>query len=240
MNDNQLFLVTITALNILGGWVLGALVKHLPTAMYRHFHVCAPELRISRGWYLASKKTTLMGIMPLFTFLLACLSNSTSELIGGLFLLWVLMAIALIDAQHKLIPDLLSIPLMASGLLFSLYGGFASPLDSFVGAGAGYGVLWLIYAAYRAYTGIEGMGHGDFKLTAALGAWFGWSMLPAMLVMASLLTLIAIGIGSRLHNDSKNMEDPPELEVPYGPSLAAAGLITLILFLTGTVHWLSI
>lgn len=139
---------------------------------------------------------------------------------------WTLIAAAMIDWQTQLLPDTLVLPLLWLGLLLSLGhdAGFAlvDPATAILGAAGGYLVLWLIFHAFRLATGKEGMGYGDFKLLAALGAWLGWQALPMVLLMSSLAgaivggTLMATGLLER----GKPM--------PFGPWLALAGWLTLV------------
>jgi leader peptidase (prepilin peptidase) / N-methyltransferase len=135
---------------------------------------------------------------------------------------WSLLALAIIDLDTKLLPDSITQPLLWLGLACALFGLFAGDLTSAVlGAMAGYLSLWSIYWVFKLVTGKEGMGYGDFKLLAALGAWLGWQALPAVILLSSLLgatvgiTMIVTGLTKR--------SDP----IPFGPFLAGAGLIAL-------------
>ncbi|MDR0997055.1 MAG: A24 family peptidase [Zoogloeaceae bacterium] len=143
---------------------------------------------------------------------------------GAVLLLWTLLALAFIDFDTQLLPDDLTLPLLWLGLLFNLQNAFASSLSSAViGAVAGYLVLWLVYWSFKLLTGKEGMGYGDFKLLAALGAWLGWEMLPAIILLSDLAgSLIGIGL-IVLAKRGKN------IPIPFGPYLAIAGGIALFL-----------
>ena len=151
---------------------------------------------------------------------------------GACLLGWGLLAAGAIDFETRLLPDPLTIPLLWLGLAFNLGGTFAPLPDSVIGAMAGYGVLWAVYHGFRLLTGREGMGYGDFKLLALLGAWLGWPALPAVLLLASLagvltgVTLVVRGRASR---------DTP---LPFGPYLAVAGLFVLYGGDTLAVAWL--
>lgn len=162
------------------------------------------------------------------------------ELLGGLFgiaavahfglgtagvsaavLLWALLALTAIDLDTQLLPDAITLPLLWGGLAVNLFGTHAALGDAVVGAMAGYLSLWSVYWAFRLTTGKEGMGYGDFKLLAALGAWLGWQMLPLVILLSSLVGAavgIALMIGRRLGRD---------VPIPFGPYLAAAGAIAL-------------
>jgi leader peptidase (prepilin peptidase)/N-methyltransferase len=147
---------------------------------------------------------------------------------AALLLTWVLIALAGIDIDHQLLPDNMTLPLVWLGLLLSLaqaipaIGLPVDPRSSIIGALAGYLSLWSVYHAFRLLTGKEGMGYGDFKLFAALGAWLGWQMLlPIILLAAStgaVLGILMIVVRGRDRN----------IPIPFGPYLAAAGWIALM------------
>jgi len=141
--------------------------------------------------------------------------------LGALLLIWALIALAFIDLDTQLLPDNITLPLTWIGLLFNLNGTFATINDAVIGAVAGYMSLWLVFQAFRLITGKEGMGYGDFKLLAAIGAWLGWQMLPMTILLSSVVGA-AVGIG--LIVLSRHGRENP---IPFGPYLAAAGLIAL-------------
>ena len=145
-----------------------------------------------------------------------------AQLAAALALTWALVALSVIDLRTQLLPDAITLPLLWLGLLLSLRGTFVPPAASIVGAAAGYLSLWLVYHAFRLATGKEGMGHGDFKLLAALGAWFGWQALP-MLVLLSAVVGAIVGIGLIvLRGHDRNVP------IPFGPYLALAGWLVLV------------
>ncbi|WAG10683.1 A24 family peptidase [Aeromonas dhakensis] len=166
---------------------------------------------------------------PLVELLTALLSQVVAAtfppgwaLLAALLLTWVLVALTFIDLDKMLLPDQLTLPLLWGGLLFNLAGGFVPLADAVIGAMAGYLVLWSLYWAFKLLTGKEGMGYGDFKLLAALGAWLGWQALPIVLLLSSLIGAI-IGISLillRNHHQGK--------PIPFGPYLAIAGWIALL------------
>ncbi|WP_269449129.1 prepilin peptidase [Massilia endophytica] len=135
---------------------------------------------------------------------------------------YLLIAMTFIDADTQLLPDDLTYPLLWAGLLMNLNGTFVPLQDAVIGAAAGYLVLWSIYWLFKLLTGKEGMGYGDFKLLAALGAWLGWLMLPTIILLSSLVGAI-VGIGLIVF--AKRGRNNP---IPFGPYLAAAGLIALL------------
>ena len=166
---------------------------------------------------------------PLVELLTALLSVAVAMVISpgwgtlaALLLTWVLVALTFIDLDKMLLPDQLTLPLLWGGLLFNLIGGFAPLADAVIGAMAGYLVLWCLYWAFKLLTGKEGMGYGDFKLLAALGAWLGWQALPIILLLSSLVGAI---IGISLIALRKHHQGNP---IPFGPYLAIAGWIALL------------
>ncbi|PAV47885.1 prepilin peptidase [Pseudomonas sp. HAR-UPW-AIA-41] len=139
-----------------------------------------------------------------------------------LLLSWGLLAMSLIDADHQLLPDVLVLPLLWLGLIVNQYGLFAPPGDALWGAVAGYLSLWSVYWLFKLLTGKEGMGYGDFKLLAMLGAWGGWQVLPLTLLLSSLVGAVLGVIMLRLRNAESSTP------IPFGPYLAIAGWIALI------------
>jgi len=135
---------------------------------------------------------------------------------------WALIALSMIDLDTQLLPDDINQPLLWAGLVANLFGTFVSLQEAVIGAMAGYLSLWCVFHAFRLATGKEGMGQGDFKLLAALGAWLGWQALPIIVVVSAfvgaLVGLTLIGLGR--HDRAQPM--------PFGPFLAVAGWLYLI------------
>ncbi|ELB2790758.1 prepilin peptidase [Aeromonas hydrophila] len=176
----------------------------------------ACQAPISARYPLVELLTALLSLVVAATF------APGWGLLAALLLTWVLVALTFIDLDKMLLPDQLTLPLLWGGLLFNLTGGFAPLADAVIGAMAGYLVLWSLYWAFKLLTGKEGMGYGDFKLLAALGAWLGWQALPIVLLLSSLVGAF-IGIGLillRNHHQNK--------PIPFGPYLAIAGWIALL------------
>jgi leader peptidase (prepilin peptidase) / N-methyltransferase len=134
---------------------------------------------------------------------------------------YLLIAMTLIDVDHKELPDDLTYPLLWLGLLINLDGGLVPLREAVLGAAGGYMVLWVVARAYQLVRGQIGMGEGDFKLLAALGAWFGWKMLPALILLSSFVGA-AIGIAMIAIGRTKKGQ-----HIPFGPYLAGAGMIAL-------------
>ncbi|MBW8306703.1 MAG: A24 family peptidase [Thiobacillus sp.] len=165
---------------------------------------------------------------PLVELLTALLSAAvawtwgvSAQTLGALLLVWTLVALAFIDLDTTLLPDSLTLPLLWLGLLFNLGGHFASLPDAVIGAIAGYGVLWSVYWLFKLVTGKDGMGYGDFKLLAAIGAWLGWQMLPVTLLLSSVVGA-AIGIAMIVL-----VKHDRRVPIPFGPYLAGGGLVAL-------------
>jgi leader peptidase (prepilin peptidase)/N-methyltransferase len=147
----------------------------------------------------------------------------------GLGVTWALIALTGIDIDHQLLPDGITLPLMWAGLLAAVIVGpiAGSPIpvsvrDAIIGAAAGYVSLWLVFHAFRLITGKEGMGFGDFKLFAALGAWLGWKLLP-LVILLSAATGAVLGIAMIVLR-GRDRSAP----MPFGPYLAAAGWIAMM------------
>lgn len=145
----------------------------------------------------------------------------TLQTAGALLLIWALIALSFIDLDTQLLPDAITLPLLWLGLLFNLMRTYADIDGAVIGAMAGYLSLWSIFWLFKLATGKEGMGYGDFKLLAALGAWLGWSMLPVIVLLSSLVGAAA---GIALIALARHGRNVP---IPFGPYLAAAGIIAL-------------
>ena len=139
-----------------------------------------------------------------------------------LVLSWGLLALCLIDADHQLLPDVLVLPLLWLGLIVNAFGLFVPLHDALWGAVAGYLALWSVYWLFKLITGKEGIGYGDFKLLALLGAWGGWQILPLTILLSSLVGAVAGVIWLRL----KQVET--STPIPFGPYLVIAGWIALL------------
>lgn len=151
------------------------------------------------------------------------------EAVMAIILTMALVAVSMIDADTQLIPDSIVLPLMWLGLGMSLFHPvtgsetlFIAPRDAIVGAMAGYLSLWSVYQLFKLVTGKEGMGYGDFKLLAALGAWLGWQQLPMIILMSAMVGAI-VGISMMIFKRHDR-----SVPIPFGPYLAAAGWITML------------
>jgi len=184
--------------------------------MFLRGRCSACRARISWRYPLVELTTALSFVITLWHF------GPTAQAAGALLLTAVLIALTGIDADTQLLPDNITLPLVWAGILINYFALFTDLESSVLGAVAGYLVLWSIYHLFRLLTGKEGMGYGDFKLLAALGAWMGWQFLPLMVLMSSVVGAV---FGLILMGCGKLQRDKP---MPFGPFIAAAGWITLI------------
>lgn len=166
---------------------------------------------------------------PLVELLCALLSAAVAWKFGygwqtaaGLLLTWGLIPLVFIDLEHQLLPDDITLPLLWAGLGLSLLGIFTDPASAIIGAMAGYLSLWSVYMLFKLLTGKEGMGFGDFKLLALLGAWLGWQAVPLVIVLSSLVGSV-VGISLILLRRQER-----DIPIPFGPYLAAAGWIAMM------------
>lgn len=140
----------------------------------------------------------------------------------AVLLTWALICLSVIDLEHSLLPDDITLPFMWLGLACNIFGVFTDITSSLIGAMLGYSILWLIFMGFKVITGKEGMGYGDFKLLALLGAWLGWQSLPLIILLSSIAASL-IGIIMILFRGRDK-----SVAFPYGPYLAIAGWITLL------------
>ncbi len=171
---------------------------------------------ISTRYPLVELLTAILSLVVSFRF------GFSAQCIAALLFTWSLIALGGIDLDHKLLPDDITLPLLWLGLLVNIFMLFAGLIPALLGAMGGYLVLWIVYHVFRMLTGKEGMGYGDFKLLAALGAWTGIQMLPLMLVMASMTGAI---VGTAQILSGRQQRSQP---IPFGPYLALAGWVSLL------------
>jgi leader peptidase (prepilin peptidase)/N-methyltransferase len=143
------------------------------------------------------------------------------QALGGLIFVWALIALAFIDFDTTLLPDSITLPLIWLGLLFNLNAHFTPLPAAVIGAVVGYLILWSIYWLFKLATGKEGMGFGDFKLLAAMGAWLGWELLPVTILLSSVVgAVVGIAMIVLIKHDRR-------VPIPFGPYLAGGGLVAL-------------
>ncbi|MGI9329560.1 MAG: prepilin peptidase [Gammaproteobacteria bacterium] len=174
-------------------------------------------IAISPRYPLVEATTAALSVLVAWHF------GYSLETLAALILTWALIALTVIDLDHQLLPDSITLPLLWLGIFFSLLGTSFTDLNSAViGAIAGYLSLWSIFHLFKLVTGKEGMGYGDFKLLGALGAWLGWQMLPVIIILSAAVGAVT-GI-SMILVGGRDSQRP----MPFGPFLAAAGFIALL------------
>jgi leader peptidase (prepilin peptidase)/N-methyltransferase len=146
----------------------------------------------------------------------------TPQTVFALTLTWSLIALSVIDIDHQLLPDSITLPVLWLGMCLSLFSLFTDTHASIIGAISGYLALWLVYHLFKLATGKEGMGYGDFKLLALFGAWLGWQYLPVIILLSSLVGAV-IGLAMIIV-----VKRDHTIPIPFGPYLAAAGWIALL------------
>ncbi len=146
----------------------------------------------------------------------------TLQALFAVLLTWALICLSIIDLEHSLLPDDITLTFLWLGLACNIFGIFTDIYSSLIGAMLGYSVLWIIFMSFKIVTGKEGMGYGDFKLLSLLGAWFGWQCLPLVILLSSIAASL-IGIAMIIFRGREK-----SAAFPFGPYLAIAGWITLI------------
>lgn len=223
-------------------------VLGLPTTPHERFDLCLPASRCPhcahhiRAWenipvlsYLALRgrcsacKTRISPRYPvvevasaLLSLLVAWRFGASAEALLALPLTWCLLALSLIDADHQLLPDVLVLPMLWLGLIVNAFGLYVPLSDALWGAVAGYLSLWSVYWVFKLVTGKEGMGYGDFKLMALIGAWGGWQVLPLTLLLSSVVGALVGLCLLRLRRHALGTA------MPFGPYLAIAGWIAVL------------
>jgi leader peptidase (prepilin peptidase) / N-methyltransferase len=183
---------------------------------------------IALGGRCSACKKTISLRYPIVEGFVAVLSGYvawrfgfSTAMFGALLFVWAMVALGFIDLDTFYLPDSITLPLLWAGLLFNTGAVFIDLRSAVIGAAAGYIALWSVYWIFKLATGKEGMGYGDFKLLAAIGAWLGWKMLPLVILLSSVVGAV-IGIGLVVF--ARHGRNVP---IPFGPYLAAAGVIAL-------------
>jgi leader peptidase (prepilin peptidase)/N-methyltransferase len=192
-------------------------IENIPVAswLFLRGRCSACHVRIPVRYPLVETLTAALTVLVVWHF------GATLHAVAGLTLTWALIALTGIDLDCQLLPDDITLPLLWLGLVCNLFGMFTDLPSAVLGAVAGYLMLWSVYVAFKALTGKEGMGYGDFKLLAMLGAWTGWQMLPLIIILSSVVgSIVAVLLLVRGHERSQ--------PIPFGPYLAAAGWIALL------------
>jgi leader peptidase (prepilin peptidase)/N-methyltransferase len=176
----------------------------------------------SCGKSISARYPAVEAATALLSMAVAWHFGATAETLAALMLTWALIALSVIDYDHQLLPDNITLPFLWLGLLLNQFGLFTDGFSAVIGAAAGYLSLWSIYWMFRLLTGKEGMGYGDFKLLAMLGAWLGWQLLLPVVLISSVLGA-ALGLTLIIMRGRDR-----QLPIPFGPYLAAAGWVTLM------------
>lgn len=184
--------------------------------------------RISKRYPVVEISTAALSGVAAWHF------GASAATLGALLFIWALVALSFIDLDTQLLPDSITLPLLWLGLAFNTGGVFTDLHSAVIGAIAGYLALWTVYWLFRLATGKEGMGYGDFKLLAAIGAWLGWQVLPLTILLSSLVGAI---VGIALIAFARHGRNVP---IPFGPYLGAAGLIALLWGETLTARYLGL
>jgi leader peptidase (prepilin peptidase)/N-methyltransferase len=176
--------------------------------------------RISLRYPFVEAAAAILGVAVAYAF------GPTWQTVAALGFSWSLLALTVIDLDHKLLPDSITLPLLWAGLVIAAFPVGGKPLftdlhSSVVGAVAGYLSLWTVYQLFKLITGKEGMGYGDFKLLAAIGAWLGWQKLPLVILLSAVVGSV---VGVALIAGGRSRHVP----IPFGPYLAAAGWVALV------------
>ncbi|HLW04744.1 MAG TPA: A24 family peptidase [Azoarcus sp.] len=204
-------------------------IENIPLISYvvlrgRCRHCSAP---ISARYPLVECLTALVSAYAAIHF------GASLALVGALLFLWAMIVLAFIDLDTQLLPDQITLPVLWLGLAFNLGATYVPLSSAVVGAMAGYLILWSVFWVFKLATGKEGMGYGDFKLLAAIGAWLGWQMLPMVVLLSSL---VGAAVGISLIVFARHERSAP---IPFGPYLAAAGVLALFWGETITELWLG-
>lgn len=194
------------------------ILENIPIISYLYLrgHCKSCDTRISKQYPAIEILTAVMSAYIAWHF------GFNQTALCAILLTWALICLAMIDLKHSLLPDDLTLPFMWLGLFCNIFNIFTDIYSSVIGAMLGYMILWSIFMSFKIVTGKEGMGYGDFKLLALLGAWFGWQMLPLIILLSSVAASL-IGIAMIIfYGRDKNAR------FPFGPYLSIAGWITLI------------
>jgi leader peptidase (prepilin peptidase)/N-methyltransferase len=192
-------------------------LENIPLASYIALGGKCSACRAPISWRYPLVET-LAGALAGF---IAWKYGMSAAMVGALVFAWAMIALTFIDLDTFYLPDSITLPLLWTGLLFNLGATFTDLRSAVIGGAAGYLALWIVYWGFKLATGKEGMGYGDFKLLAAIGAWLGWKMLPLVILLSSF---VGAAVGIALIVFAQRGRSVP---IPFGPYLAAAGLLAL-------------
>ncbi|MDQ0655150.1 prepilin peptidase [Pseudomonas cedrina] len=234
MAEHCFVFLIVFVLGILSGTAINALVAWLPPFLYRQWELDARHLlgqsakktdqsRLKGSHSEMRRALVALACGFLSVGVVSCF-GLTFEGLGFIILTWSLISASLIDADHKILPDIIIIPLIWGGLLVNNFGFYTTSSAALWGGISGYMSLWIISWFFHLVTGEEGIGHGDFKLVSAIGAWGGWQILPSTVFLASSLGVF-VYLSNRLvkHRIITNSRF-----IPFGPFIAFAGWIVIL------------
>jgi leader peptidase (prepilin peptidase)/N-methyltransferase len=192
-------------------------LENIPVASYLALRgrCSACRARISPRYPVVEALTGLLSGYAAWRF------GFSAAAAGALLFSWAMVALAFIDLDTFYLPDSITLLLLWAGLLFNVFGVFTDLHSAVIGAAAGYVTLWSVFWLYKLVTGKEGMGYGDFKLLAAIGAWLGWKVLPMVILLSSFVGAL---IGILLIAFARHQRSMP---IPFGPYLAVAAIVAL-------------
>jgi leader peptidase (prepilin peptidase)/N-methyltransferase len=224
-----LFAGSVFLVGLVVGSFLNVVIYRLPIILEREWRAQAAELTAAREAPISIRDPLVELATGILSAWAAWHFGFGAAAACAVVVTWALIALTGIDIDHQLLPDSITLPLLWAGLLAAVVIGHAdaislpvSPRDAIIGAAAGYLSLWLVYHAFRLITGKEGMGYGDFKLFAALGAWMGWKLLP-LIILLSAATGAVLGL-CMIALRGRDRAAP----MPFGPYLAAAGWLAMM------------
>lgn len=234
MSDSLTLFVVVLVIGILAGTAINVVVAWLPLCLYRQWERDARDiLRLSADHpplpefnnphsttrrMLVAIACGLLSVGVIHHFAL------TLEGLAFIVLTWSLITVSLVDADHKLLPDMIVLPLIWVGLIVNNFGFYTTSSAALWGAIGGYMSLWIVSWLFRVAAGKEGIGHGDFKLVSVIGAWGGWQVLPFTVFLAALLGVLVYSL-KRFVSVHSTIDSTV---VPFGPYISAAGWIVML------------
>lgn len=229
----SLFIV-VFVIGILAGTAINAVVAWLPSRFYRQWerdardilglsadHPALPQLNNPHS---AARRTLVVIACGLLSVGVVHHFDFTLEGLAFIVLTWSLIAVSLIDSDHKLLPDMIVLPLVWAGLIVNNFGFYTTSSAALWGAIGGYMSLWIVSWIFRLVAGKEGIGHGDFKLVSVIGAWGGWQVLPYTVFLAAFLGVLGYSLNRFISVHSTT----DSAVVPFGPYISAAGWIVML------------
>lgn len=234
MSDSLILFVFVFVIGILAGTAINVVVAWLPSYLYRQWERDAreilgltadhPSLPGFNNPHSATRRTLVVMACGLLSVGVIHHLELTLEGLAFVLLTWSLIVVSLVDADHKLLPDMVVLPLVWTGLIVNNFGFYTTSSAALWGAIGGYMSLWIVSWLFRMVAGKEGIGHGDFKLVSVIGAWGGWQVLPFTVFLAALLGILVYSLNRFVSVHSTT----DSAVVPFGPYISAAGWIVML------------